>query len=180
MLSRLIEFSIQSACFSGIRMSRDCPVVSHLLFVDDSLLFMPTTDENIDSLLFVLHEYCSASGQMVNLQKSSVIFSQNTPLQIQEDVTSKLQIVRALNPGTYLGVLSLWNKTKCMAVGVIKDRILAKIKSWKGKLLNQGAREVLTKAVACSIPVYLMQCYKFPKKVCTEINSAMANFWWGQ
>lgn len=36
------------------------------------------------------------------------------------------------------------------------DKILAKIKSWKVKLLNRGEREILIKAMACSVPVNLM------------------------
>ena len=38
----------------------------------------------------------------------------------------------------------------------------------------------MIKAVACSIPIYTMQCLKVPKKVCEEVNAKMASFWWGQ
>ena len=39
---------------------------------------------------------------------------------------------------------------------------------------------MLIKAVANVIPIYTMQCFRVPKKVCEEVNAAMARFWWGQ
>ena len=41
-------------------------------------------------------------------------------------------------------------------------------------------KEVLIKAVACSVPTYTMACFKKPKKICREINTTIASFWWGQ
>ena len=55
--------------------------------------------------------------------------------------------------------------------------IIKKLQEWKRGLLSQGGREILIKAVACSIPIYTMQCFKVPKKVCEEINAKMASFW---
>ena len=65
-------------------------------------------------------------------------------------------------------------------MGYVKDRVMQKLKGWKGSLLSQSGREVLIKAVACAIPIYTMQCFKIPKKICDEINAKMASFWWGQ
>ena len=50
--------------------------------------------------------------------------------------------------------------------------------SWKNKLLNQGGKEVLLKAV--SMPVYTMSCFKLPNKLCKEVTSIFANYWWGE
>ena len=85
----------------------------------------------------------------------------------------------AENCGTYLGIPSFWGKTKRAAMGYIKEKILKKFTVLKRSLLSQGSRKVLIKAVACAIPIYTMQCFKVPKKVCDEINADMAGFWWG-
>ena len=65
-------------------------------------------------------------------------------------------------------------------MGYIKEKILKKLSTWKRSMLSQGDMEVLIKAIAYAIPIYTMQCFKVPKKVCDEVNSTMARFWWGQ
>ena len=50
------------------------------------------------------------------------------------------------------------------------------LSTWKRGMLSQGGREILIKAVAYAIPIYTMQCFKVPKKVCDEINGAMVGF----
>ena len=39
---------------------------------------------------------------------------------------------------------------------------------------------MLIKVVACSVPTYVMACFKFPKKISDNMNASIANFWWGQ
>ena len=65
-------------------------------------------------------------------------------------------------------------------MGHIRDKVLKKLSAWKQGILTQAGREVMIKSVASAIPVYTMQCFLIPKKVCDEVNAAMAKFWWGQ
>ena len=41
-------------------------------------------------------------------------------------------------------------------------------------------KKVLIKTVTSAIPTYMMACFKIPKEIYREMNSTMANFWWGQ
>ncbi|OMO61937.1 hypothetical protein CCACVL1_23137 [Corchorus capsularis] len=66
-----------------------------------------------------------------------------------------------------------YNKTKGSNKGL-------KLSAWKQGTLTQAGREILIKAVTSAIPLYTMQVFKLPKKLCEEINSAVASFWWGQ
>jgi hypothetical protein len=50
------------------------PAVNHLLFADDSLLFVKASDEGAMQVNTILEKYCNASGQRVNLNKSSIFF----------------------------------------------------------------------------------------------------------
>jgi hypothetical protein len=43
-----------------------------------------------------------------------------------------------------------------------------------------GGKEILLKAIAQSIPVYAMSVFNLPKKICKEINNAIARYWWGE
>ena len=47
-------------------------------------------------------------------------------------------------------------------------------------MLSQAGREILIKAVVQAIPTYTMSCFKLPVGLCTEIESLIRKFWWGQ
>lgn len=47
-------------------------------------------------------------------------------------------------------------------------------------MLSQAGKEVLLEAVSMALPIYNMSCFRLPKKLCKEISSIMANFWWGE
>ena len=71
-------------------------------------------------------------------------------------------------------------RSKKKAFNHIKDQVGRKIASWKGKLLSPAGREILIKAVAQATPTYTMNCFKIPDSLCSELNSLISNFWWGQ
>mgnify|MGYP004722961417 CR=1 FL=1 len=48
------------------------------------------------------------------------------------------------------------------------------------KLLSTAGKEVLLKAVAMALPTYTMSCFKMPIRLCKELSTMMANFWWGE
>jgi hypothetical protein len=49
--------------------------VNHLLFPDDSLMFLAANVEGAHEIMDILERYSKASGQKVNLNKSSVHLS---------------------------------------------------------------------------------------------------------
>jgi len=51
------------------------PIVSHLLFADDILLFFKANRESAEMVTDVLNTYCQASGQRINMDKSSIHFA---------------------------------------------------------------------------------------------------------
>ena len=61
-LSCLLKSRIQSSNLRGITVAASAPMVSHLLFADDSLLFFKANRESADQVKDVLHIYCQASG----------------------------------------------------------------------------------------------------------------------
>jgi hypothetical protein len=62
---------------------RNTPSISHLLFVDGSLILMKAYTHNATSLHQVLDTYCANSGQLASLAKSSIYFSPNTNVLIR-------------------------------------------------------------------------------------------------
>ncbi len=50
----------------------------------------------------------------------------------------------------------------------------------KEKFFSQAGKGVLLKAVAQSIPSFVMSCFMLPKGWCLVLNKIMSKFWWGQ
>lgn len=79
----------------------------------------------------------------------------------------------------YLGIATVVGMSKKEVFGALLDRVCKKIQGWEEKLLSRAGKEVLLKAVIQALPTYLMGVYKLPSSVKSDINSAMARFFWG-
>lgn len=80
----------------------------------------------------------------------------------------------------YLELPSLVGRNKKTSFNYIEESVWKKIQGWKEKLLSQVGREIIIKAVVQAIPTYTMSCFKLPLGLCTEIESLIMRFWWGQ
>ena len=76
--SSLIKKTTARKEISGLKISRQGPVITYLLFADyDTLVFCKANESNAQKLKEILHQYEESSGQSINLEKSSVIFNKN-------------------------------------------------------------------------------------------------------
>lgn len=78
-LSALIQNRVIDNSLHGIDIARGSPTISHLFFADDSLVFSKAIAQDCTSLKECLQLYECVSGQLINYDKSTVIFSQETP-----------------------------------------------------------------------------------------------------
>ena len=177
-LSLKITSSIRRRELTGIKLSPTCPGLSHLFFADDSLFFLKATLPNCLTLNRIIVEYCAASGQVINRDKSSLYFSTNTPQSTRVLIGNLLDVPATDDPGIYLGLPTIWGRAKKVALAYIHDRVLKKIAGWKTSCLSQAGREVLIKAVATAVPSYPMSCFLLPVTLCDKINGELARFWW--
>jgi hypothetical protein len=72
-LSSLLLYEEEVSGIDGVRVCRNAPSVTHLLFADDSLILMKADMNNATSLQRVLDTYYANSGQLVSLQKIKYI-----------------------------------------------------------------------------------------------------------
>nr|KYP54015.1 hypothetical protein KK1_000181 [Cajanus cajan] len=79
-----------------------------------------------------------ASGQVINLQKSKVYYSRNTPLSICEAINNIIGVTECMGTGKYLGLPSMIGRKKKAIFNNIKDRIWRKINHWSGKYLSKA------------------------------------------
>lgn len=66
---------MEKSSLQGIRICHSAPSISHLLFVDDSILFSRAAVEEVGIIRNILHQYELAFGQMVNLNKSELLYT---------------------------------------------------------------------------------------------------------
>ena len=159
---------------------RIAPKISHLLFVDDSLLFCQATQDEVQEVVDILQLYAKASGQLINLVKSSIFFSSNVDVAQRDWIKNRLDVKEVDKFETYLGLPTLIGRSKYQTFAYLKDKVWKKLQGWKGNLLSKTEKEVLIKAVPQFIPTYTVGVFQLLVKLCNEINSLCARFWWGQ
>lgn len=100
-------------------------------------------------------------------------FSKNVQLDGQRKVLDFWGLTVANQHSRYLGLSPLVGQDKKRAFFKIKCKLWQKLKGWKEKFLSQDGKEVLIKAVALSIPIFIMSCFKLAKKLCEELEQLM-------
>ena len=116
----------------GISVSGGAPQISHLLFVDDSIVFCRATVEEGRKILKVLEDYEVESGQRLNKEKTSLFFSKNTKREVQVQVKKIFGAQIIQHNEKYLSLPLLVGKGKRKAFNRIKDQVDRKIAGWKG------------------------------------------------
>lgn len=154
--------------------------LTHLLFADDSLLFLEQTPNVCVTLKNIFQVFEKVASQVINFQKSALSFSPNASLDFQQLVTDSLLIPVVVFHEFYLGLPTLAGRGRKELFRSVKDRVWHLLNRWKEKLISQASKEVLIKSVIQAIPSYPMGVFQLPKSLCKELSSLCARFWWGK
>ncbi|OMO67876.1 reverse transcriptase [Corchorus capsularis] len=176
----LLQRAENNGLIQGVAVARHAPRISHLFFADDSLLFIRAQSSDCTTIIDVLHKFELASGQQINIEKSSVFFSSNTPENTRSSIMELLGVRKILDRDKYLGLPIMLGRSKKRELQYIKNRLLAKIRGWNCRFLSIAGKSILIQSTAQSIPQYLMSVFKFPQTFLHELNMAVANYWWGK
>ena len=69
----LIKDAARNQLLSGVSICKGCPMVTHLFFAGNSLLFCKVNEQEFHILIEILELYEAASGQKVNAEKSLIM-----------------------------------------------------------------------------------------------------------
>jgi hypothetical protein len=178
-LSSLLSLAEEKGMITSVPISKARPRLSHLFFADDGLLFCKSNLVEWRRILRILEIYENASGQKINMEKTSIFFSRSTSQDKRMEISQLSRSCATQQYDKYLGLLTLVGKSKTQAFKSIKDKVWNCLHNWKNKFLSQARKEILIKAVVQAIPTYCMSVFQLPRNLCKELHNMMQRFWWG-
>ncbi|XP_062005888.1 uncharacterized protein LOC133723072 [Rosa rugosa] len=179
-LSGLLHRADEVGMIHGVKVAPSAPSISHLLFADDSLLFVNANIQDCISLKQCLLLYESAAGQRINFQKSALSFGPNVPENLQVELQEFLNVPVVDFHEKYLGLPTSIGRNKTDVFRKLNERLDRQLQGWQGKFLSKAGKLVLIKAVAQAIPTYSMLVFQLPIGVCKKFQSKVSKFWWGK
>jgi hypothetical protein len=156
----------------GIQVAPSALMVSHLLFVDDSLLLFRAIRDNLETVKNALDLYCRASRQHVNLEKSLIQFAKGCNNATLSEIKGVLQVFYEALSERYLGMSINVGSSVTSAFSYLKDRVWKKVQGWLEQSLWARGKEVLIKGVDQAISMYSMACFYIPRGLCKHIDIA--------
>jgi hypothetical protein len=103
-LSGLITKAQNNYLIHGVKIVLGAPEVTHLLFVDDIILFCRANKEETTNLKNIISTYQAASGQLVNMEKLEIMYSKKVPESVKEDIAQIMHMQRVQSFSKYLGM----------------------------------------------------------------------------
>lgn len=141
-LSAMLIKTDEENRIKGIKLAPNAPRVNHLMFVDDSLLVVEASLQSVQTINAILQTYEECSGQVINLEKSSVMFSANASQSFKNLILQELQLGSEATGGKYLGLPSYVGKSKKECFAYIRDRIVGRLDGGLVRLLSMAGKEV--------------------------------------
>ena len=177
-LTALLNDFENKKMLKGIKVARSAPSISHMFFADDSYIFCKANVESAENIIHLLQIFERASGQQINVDKSSVFFSKNTPSRLKNDLCHRLRFKEANDGSLYLGLPNIIGRNKSAIFGYLKEKLQDRTQGWDKKTLSKGGKEVLLKTVAQTLPNYAMSVFLLPLDLCQQLERLMCKFWW--
>lgn len=118
---RMVEAAVAHGRLHGIRVAPTAPIISNLCFADDTVLFCQALVAEVEEVVRILEKYAQASGQLINLEKSSMVFSPGTPSELRLAIQGVLGIHIVDKFEKYLGMPAVVGHSKKEVFSFLKD-----------------------------------------------------------
>lgn len=120
-LSCLIKKVAGEGKINGCRIHVQAPLITHLLFIDDSFFFLKSNHRG--RIKSILLNYALHLGQDINFQKSGIFFSANVRMHKQAELKNVMGVHSDIGEGKYLSLPSLIGKSKKKVFNFLKDHL---------------------------------------------------------
>lgn len=179
-LTRLLKKNFATGRIGTFSHPVGAPLVSHLLYADDLLVFANGQKKSIKSLMDTLATYEKWSGQKISKEKSAIFMSKLINNSRRLGLLRITGFKEGTFPVTYLGAPLFLGRLTSRMMEPLVDNIWKNVVGWKFKLLSQGGRLILVRHVLSSMPIHLLSVLSILLMTISRINSIMANFLWGE
>jgi hypothetical protein len=151
--------------------------VTHLQYVDDTMVMIEPMDTGIANLKLVLISFELMSGLKINLPKSEVVVVGTTTLE-QERVARHLNCRLGKFPIKYLG-LPLSNKTlRASDWDFLTTKVAKRVDPWQGTFLASAGRLELKNSCLSSIPLFSMSLFMLFDSTHAVFDKVRSRFFW--
>ncbi|KAK2651619.1 hypothetical protein Ddye_011475 [Dipteronia dyeriana] len=134
--SSLISDAEKNGKGLGLKYCRGSPIISHMFFANDSILFCKASRENSPSIKKILDIYEKGLGQQINLHKSSITFCPNVDVNSKSGIQQLLGVEDCNCKERYLVLPSMAGRNKRRLFNDIKERVWKKIQGWNGSFFH--------------------------------------------
>ncbi|XP_058775278.1 uncharacterized protein LOC131649534 [Vicia villosa] len=169
-LSHLIEHAINEKHWKSFQLGRNGVSILHLMFADDLLIFGEANKAQLNCVKATLETFCSMSGQEISAEKSSILFSDNVPRRIRNQLTHISGFRETQSFDKYLGIPLKGKANRKQDFQYVVDQVANKLSGWKARNLSFAGRVTLAKSVIEAIPTYPMMTNLIPKASIYEIQ----------
>eukprot|EP00253_Pinus_taeda_P020147 PITA_20147 len=177
-LSRLILKAKQSGMLTGLEVAVNL-FISHLLFVDDILLFLNGNLPEVKVLKDIINLFLKAIGLQINPRKSHFIlegFTRHEALAITS--IFPFETTQMDMPFKYLGFWLKPSSYRKQDWHWLVAKIEQRISHWSFKWLSRAGRLTLVNSVLQAIPVFWAALTWIPRGIIHKIKQICSRFLW--
>ena len=179
-LSRMLKKIEDCGLLRGFRVGPTNSIgvcISHLLFVDDTILFCDASRDQLLSIRLALTCFQAFTGLKVNAGKSEIV-----PVGEVGNIDALAAILHCrvgslplkflgMSLGTPYKTASIWNP--------ILERMEKRLSGWKCLYLSKWGRLILVKSTLFSLPTYYLSLFVIPVAVADRLECIQRKFLWG-
>jgi hypothetical protein len=151
--------------------------ISHLQYVDDTLILIQNTEEDIANLKFLLMCFEDMSSLKINYHKSEVMVM-GQPGDEQIRVANKLNCKLGSFPFLNLGLPISDRKLRIEQWLFLIRKLVDCIEPWMSRLLTSGGRLILSNDFLDNTPIYAMGLFLLHDGIHARFDSHRSKFLW--
>lgn len=175
-LSKMLDKGAIDGKF-GIHPECEAPLITHLSFADDVLIFFDGSEDSLRGILQILEDFRLISGLKINKQKSELLLDGGNADRCRS-LATELGISQGSLPLRYLGVPLSPKKMTRSDFQPLLDKIAARFNSWTVKHLSFAGRFQLIQAVIYSTISFWASMFIIPAECISILERMCGDFLW--
>jgi hypothetical protein len=176
-LSAMIDAASNAGHIKGVVSHLVQGGVTHLQYVDDTILLLELDDNSLINLKFILIAFEILSGLKINFLKSKVIVM-GAPQEVQARVANALNCKQGSFPFTYLGFPIADRQLSISDWEGLVGKVGHRVDPWQGRFMSSAARLTLINLSLSSLTLYAMGLFLLVDGIHASFDKILARFFW--